>query len=78
MIRGASLAAGAEAHRRFAPDPRAELAAVTAAAKRFVQASGCRFDRSEIVGRTLADPFTHAAWVKGGGCAAILEAPATS
>ncbi len=42
--------------------------------ERFLAASGHRFECSEIVGRKFVDVADHAAHLRGGGCAKILEA----
>jgi len=42
--------------------------------ERFLEASGHVFECSEIVGRKFADIPDHAAYLRGGGCARILEA----
>lgn len=42
--------------------------------ERFLNASGHRFECSEIVGRRFLDVADHAAHLGGGGCAGILEA----
>jgi hypothetical protein len=42
--------------------------------ERFLEASGHRFECSEIVGRRFADVADHAAHLRGGGCARLLEA----
>jgi hypothetical protein len=41
---------------------------------RFLEASGHRFECSEIAGRTFASVSDHAEYLRGGGCAAILDA----
>ncbi len=40
---------------------------------RFLKASGYRFECSEIVGRRFVDLADHAAHLRGGGCAEVLE-----
>ena len=42
--------------------------------ERFLKASGYKFECSEIVGRHFVDAADHAAYLRGGGCAGILEA----
>jgi hypothetical protein len=42
--------------------------------ERFLEASGHAFECSEIVGREFADVADHAAHLRGGGCAKVLEA----
>jgi putative redox-active protein with C_GCAxxG_C_C motif len=42
--------------------------------ERFLEASGHRFECSEIVGRRFVDVADHAGYLRGGGCAGILEA----
>lgn len=46
----------------------------TRVVERFLEASGHVFECSEIVGRRFADVADHAAHLRGGGCAGILEA----
>lgn len=41
---------------------------------RFLRASDYRFECSEIVGRRFSDISDHAAYLRGGGCAGILDA----
>jgi hypothetical protein len=41
---------------------------------RFVAATGGRFECSEIVGRKFSSVADHAAFVREGGCARVLEA----
>jgi hypothetical protein len=53
---------------------RALEARATRIVERFLQASGHAFECSEIVGRSFADVPDHAAHLRGGGCARILEA----
>jgi hypothetical protein len=45
-----------------------------AAIDRFVEASDYEFECSEIVGRKFESIGDHADYVRGGGCAGILEA----
>ncbi len=49
-------------------------ARATRIVERFLQASGHAFECYEIVGRRFADVADHAAFLRGGGCARILEA----
>lgn len=42
--------------------------------ERFLKASRHTFECSEIVGRRFVDVADHAAHLRGGGCAKILEA----
>lgn len=41
---------------------------------RFVEASDCDFECSEIVGRKFEDTGDHADYIRSGGCAEIIEA----
>ena len=41
---------------------------------RFVEASECEFECSAIVGRPFSDLADHAAYIRDGGCAAIIAA----
>lgn len=45
---------------------------------RFVEATEINFECSEIVGRRFQDVHDHAAYVRGGGCAKIVEALANT
>jgi hypothetical protein len=45
--------------------------------ERFLEASGHVFECSEIAGRRFVDVRDHAAFLRGGGCAGILEALST-
>jgi len=42
--------------------------------ERYIKAAEYRFECSEIVGRNFQDVGDHAAWVRNGGCARILDA----
>lgn len=53
---------------------RALEARATRIVERFLEASGHRFECAEIVGRRFADVADHAAYLRDGGCAAIVEA----
>jgi hypothetical protein len=55
-------------------DYKAAEARATRIVERFLQASGHRFECAEIVGRKFADVADHAAHLRAGGCAAILDA----
>jgi putative redox-active protein with C_GCAxxG_C_C motif len=55
-------------------DYKALEARATRIVERFLEASGHRFECSEIVGRRFADVTDHAAHLRGGGCARILDA----
>ena len=55
-------------------DYKALEARATPILERFLKASGKTFECSEIVGRRFLDVADHAAHVRGGGCARILEA----
>lgn len=55
-------------------DYKALEARATRIVERFLEASGHRFECSEIVDRTFADVADHAAYLRAGGCARILEA----
>jgi hypothetical protein len=55
-------------------DYEAVEARATRIVERFLNASGHRFECSEIVGRRFVDVADHAAYLRGGGCAGILEA----
>jgi putative redox-active protein with C_GCAxxG_C_C motif len=55
-------------------DSRALEARARKIVERFLQASGHVFECAEIVGRRFVDVADHAAHVRGGGCAGILEA----
>ncbi len=55
-------------------DYKAVESRATRVVERFLEASGRRFECSEIVGRRFADVADHAAHLRGGGCAGILEA----
>jgi len=59
-------------------DSRALMARATRIVERFLEASGHRFECSEIVGRRFADVADHAAYLRGGGCAGLLEALAVA
>jgi hypothetical protein len=58
-------------------DHKALEARATRVVERFLEASGHVFECSEIVGRRFADVPDHAAHLRGGGCARILEALST-
>lgn len=47
---------------------------ITDLVDRFVEASQIRFDCAEIVGRKFADRADHAAYLRAGGCAQLLDA----
>ncbi len=49
-------------------------ARATRVVERFLAASGHRFECAEIVGRRFADVADHAAHLRAGGCAGIVEA----
>ncbi len=49
-------------------------ARATRIVERFLKASGDTFECSEIVGRRFVDVADHAAHLRGGGCARILDA----
>jgi hypothetical protein len=53
---------------------RALEARATRIVERSLKASGHRFECAEIVGRRFADVADHAAYLRDGGCAAIVEA----
>jgi hypothetical protein len=55
-------------------DFKAIEARATRLVERFLKASGHRFECSEIVGRAFVDVADHAAYLRDGGCAGILEA----
>jgi hypothetical protein len=55
-------------------DYRTRQARADRVVERFLGASGGTFECAEIVGRRFADVADHAAHVRGGGCARILEA----
>jgi hypothetical protein len=55
-------------------DHKAAEARATRIVERFLSASGHVFECSEIVGRRFLDVADHAAHLRGGGCAGILEA----
>jgi hypothetical protein len=55
-------------------DLKAIEARATRLIERFLEASGHRFECSEIVGRGFVDVADHAAYLRGGGCAGILKA----
>lgn len=55
-------------------DDRGVEARAAAIVERFLEASGHAFECSEILGRGFVDVADHAAYVRGGGCAKILEA----
>jgi hypothetical protein len=53
-------------------------ASATRIVERFLEASGYKFECAEIVGRRFADIGDHAAYLRSGGCASILEALAAA
>jgi len=55
-------------------DHKAVEARATRIVARFLEASGHTFECSEIVGRRFGDVAEHAAQLRGGGCARLLEA----
>ncbi len=55
-------------------DYEARNARATRVVERFLEASDQRFECSEIVSRKFADVADHAAHLRAGGCARILEA----
>ena len=55
-------------------DHRALEARASRIVERFLEASGHVFECSEIAGRRFADVPDHAAYLRDGGCAGILEA----
>ncbi len=55
-------------------DFKATEARATRLVDRFLKASGYRFECAEIAARRFADTADHAAYLRGGGCAAILDA----
>lgn len=55
-------------------DFEAQAAAAGRIVERFRSASGDRFECADIVGRRFVDVADHAAFVRGGGCAGLLEA----
>jgi hypothetical protein len=55
-------------------DYKSREATATSIVERFLKASGQTFECSRIVGRRFVDVADHAAYVRGGGCARILEA----
>lgn len=59
-------------------DFEAQAAAAGRIIDRFRQASEDRFECAEIVGRRFGDVAEHAAFVRGGGCAGLLEALAAA
>jgi hypothetical protein len=59
-------------------DHKALEARATRIVERFLEASGHAFECSEIVGRRFADAADHAAHLRDGGCAGIIEALSTA
>ncbi len=55
-------------------DRKAAEASAARIVERFLEASGHRFECSEIVGRRFADVADHATHLRGGGCAELLDA----
>jgi Putative redox-active protein (C_GCAxxG_C_C) len=46
----------------------------TEAIDRFVQSTDCEFECSKIAGRVFSDVADHAAYLRSGGCAKVIEA----
>ena len=52
--------------------------AYTAVIERFVEVTDCEFECFDIVGRKFENTADHAAYLRDGGCAEIIEALADS
>jgi len=55
-------------------DMKAVEVRAAAIVERFLKASGYRFECREIAGREFTDLNDHAAYLRDGGCAAIVHA----